>query len=357
MQNFWLTSGYAQLTRNAQGWLTPTAAYFVRFLQRPELALVAESCAAEIKLHQALKLAPLKVVPPSHVARIKDEDARQNYRVFLNFRDSLIAADTLEAYYCQLFTQGRISIPPDFIDALAQAILHNILRDADDAQQLRAAQMLFRPQRITVQDGQVLAADQAEVDTHSATGGLGELGRFLMENKANLRGADWQILNADNATQYWAQSERHRFVLDLTHEITQELSHGLTLRMARARSGLQALARVLELWVQHLHGVTVRIAPEQSVSDSAWRWHVGLDVESSAILNDLYEDKTVEPARLARLISLFRLTFANPQDAQPELASKPVYLGLAMNQEGVLRIKPQNLLLNLPLAAAAASLS
>jgi hypothetical protein len=28
---------------------------------------------------------------------------------------------------------------------------------------------------------------------------------------------------------------------------------------------------------------------------------------------------------------------------------KPVYLGLAMNEQGLLKLKPQNLLLNLPL--------
>jgi hypothetical protein len=31
---------------------------------------------------------------------------------------------------------------------------------------------------------------------------------------------------------------------------------------------------------------------------------------------------------------------------------KPVYLGLAMNEQGLLKLKPQNLLLNLPLAGA-----
>jgi hypothetical protein len=30
---------------------------------------------------------------------------------------------------------------------------------------------------------------------------------------------------------------------------------------------------------------------------------------------------------------------------------KPVYLGLAMNAQGLLKLKPQNLLLNLPLAS------
>ena len=35
-----------------------------------------------------------------------------------------------------------------------------------------------------------------------------------------------------------------------------------------------------------------------------------------------------------------------------DLRGKPVYLGLAMTAEGLLRLKPQNLLINLPLSAA-----
>ena len=122
--------------------------------------------------------------------------------------------------------------------------------------------------------------------------------------------------------------------------------------MTRARSGLKALARVLERWVAHLLGVQVLIEPVHEVTDSAWRWHVGLDVESTAVLNDLYQDRPVESERMARLVSLFTLTFANPAEMRADVAGKPVYLGLATNAEGVVRIKPQNLLLNLPLASA-----
>ena len=58
----------------------------------------------------------------------------------------------------------------------------------------------------------------------------------------------------------------------------------------------------------------------------------------------------VEAERMQRLVSLFTLTFANPAEMRADVAGKPVYLGLATNAEGVVRIKPQNLLLNLPLA-------
>lgn len=348
--NFWPSCGFDRLQRNAQGWLTVTPDYLRLFLERPELALVPESCKAERQLHQALREDPLRSVSPETLARFKDADARDNYRLFLAFRDALCGAGTVEACYLQLFRSGRIEIPPLFIDLLVQAMLRNLLDGCEDAQQLRAAELLFRPQRVTVQDGQVLAADQAVVDQYSRNAGLGELGRLLLENRTQLRGVDLAVLDAGNAAGYRERSERFHFLLDLTHEVQQELSHGLTLRMTRARSGLKALACVLELWTRHLLGVEVRIEPLARVDDAAWRWHLGLDAEATAILNDLYEEKPVQPERMQRLISLFRLEFADLACVQPEMAGKPVWLGLAMNADGVLRVKPQNLLLNLPLA-------
>ena len=56
----------------------------------------------------------------------------------------------------------------------------------------------------------------------------------------------------------------------------------------------QHAAQALERWVGHLLGVQVQIEPVHQVADSAWRWHVGLDVESTAILNDLYQDRPVD---------------------------------------------------------------
>jgi hypothetical protein len=123
-------------------------------------------------------------------------------------------------------------------------------------------------------------------------------------------------------------------------------------QLARSDSGLKALARVLELWINHFHAVQVRIQPLAKVEDPAWRWHIGLDAESTALLNDLYTQQPIDDQRMQRLISLFRLEFVNPAEMRADLAGKPVYLGLAMAQDGVLRVKPQNLLLNLPLAEA-----
>jgi hypothetical protein len=96
--------------------------------------------------------------------------------------------------------------------------------------------------------------------------------------------------------------------------------------------------------------VEVHIEPLARVDDAQWRWHLGLDATSTALLNDLYLGKDVEPARMQRLVSLFRLRFAQAQEMRADVAGMPVYLGLAMDEAQVLKLKPQNLVLNLPLA-------
>jgi hypothetical protein len=105
-------------------------------------------------------------------------------------------------------------------------------------------------------------------------------------------------------------------------------------------------------WVKHFLGVEVVIESLARIDDAAWRWHLGLDVESTSILNDLYEGREVDDSRRQRLVALFRLSFIDPGDVRADLAGRPVYLGIAINADNVLKLKPQNLLLNLPLASA-----
>ena len=350
MQDFWPACGWCHLQTDGAGRLRPTAAWFGHWLDRPELALVAESCAFETTLHQALRADPLRPVPASELAALQDADARNNYRLFLALRDGVLSAGTLEAFYIGLFHHGAITLPPLFIDLLAQAILRQLLDSGADAFEARAAELLFRPQRITLQNQRVLAGDRATLDRLSDAGGFGALGRLLAEAKVPLRAAQLAVLNADNAADYWHDGERHRFVLDLTHQVAKTLAPGVSVPLTLARSGQAALARVLALWVQHLLGVAVHITPVARIDDANWRWHLGLDAEATAILNDLYQQQPVDDDCLARLIGLFRLDFANPADMQADLAGAPVYLGLAMTADGLLRVKPQNLLRNLPLA-------
>lgn len=333
----------------------PGPDYWRWWLQRPEMALVPESCKEEIRLHKALLETPLMPVRPADLKAFKDEDARENYELFLRFRDDVENSGALESAYMGWMQAGDIQLPPLFIDLVVQAMVSRVIEDVDDAWVWRAAELLFRRQRITVEGGRVLAGDSETLDALQATAGLGEMGRLLIEGGAPLKAADVKVLHSDNAERYWAQREgpgRHAFLFDMTHEIQNELPHGLVLNMVNARSGLKALSVVLIRWVQHFLGVSVQIEPVQKVNDPAWRWHVGLDVTASSLLNDLYQGKALDTTAQQQFISLFKLRFDNPLDMRADVQGKPVYLGLAMSEQGLLKLKPQNLLLNLPLAAS-----
>jgi Family of unknown function (DUF6352) len=352
MSDFWMSCGYRDLQVDARGWLVPTEAWLARWLARPELAPVDESCAAERALHGALSAAPWRAVAAAELDRIADADVRDNWRHWLRFRDALRAAGTIEAYYLALMRSGQVDIPPLFVDLLVQVIVRHLLDTSDDAFEARAGELLFRTQRLSTTEGQVLAGDRDTLDLLNETGGFGELGRLLAQAQAPLRRVQVQVLSDDNAASYWTSDARFDYLLDLRHDVTQDLGHGVRFTMDRARSGLKALSRVLERWVRHLLGVTVTIRPAQRIDDPQWRWHVGLDAEASAVLDALYRGEEVAADRLQRLVSLFRLDFANPAEMRADVAGRPVYLGLAMTAAQTLRLKPQNLLLNLPLAAA-----
>lgn len=322
MPDFWQASGYHLLDRDGAGRMRVTPAFLAAYLERPEMQPVEESCAAERALHVALAA---------------DPDARDNYRHVLGFRDHLLAHGSVEAAYLALFAEGRIAVPPLFIDQLAHVILRNILEDCADPIRVRAGELLFRSQKITIHDGAVMAADEETVGMYVATGGTGGLGRLLIQNRTPLRQVEMDVLLEQNAEIYWQRSDRFDTVLDLTF----------------TRPGLDALCRVLEAWIGHLLDITVRVHPMQSIQDEHWAWHVGLEPEASAILNDLYQGREVAEDRLARLLALFRLEFRDPSVVRQEIAGRPVYLGMAMTADNLLRLKPQNLLYNLPLAAAA----
>ena len=348
--DFWPSSGHGELHRTPRGWLQPSPAWLRRWLARPELALVEESCAAERALHAALAEHPERPVTPAELAALQDADARSNYAAFVDFRDGLAAAGSFEAWYLAQIRSPRVTAAPVFVTGVVHAIARHLLDDGADAFQARAAELLFRPQRVTTTEGRLLSADLAVIDMRNETAGLGTLGRLLLEAQAPLQPTRMQVLSPDTMHDYWPRAERHELLLDLTHEISNDLGHGIVLKMARAHSGLAALARVLEKWTAHFLGTGVRITPVPRIDDPAWRWHIGLDAESMALLNDLDEERTVEPGRLARLVSLFRLDFEHRADMRADVAGYPVYLGLATSADGVLKLKPQNLLLNLPLA-------
>jgi hypothetical protein len=108
---------------------------------------------------------------------------------------------------------------------------------------------------------------------------------------------------------------------------------------------------VMEAWIWHFLKLKAAIKPIRKIEEAHWAWHVGLDAESTAILNELWSGGEVEQGRMRRIVALFAVQLDDPQAMRPDVAGRTVYLGLSANEEGEVRMKPQNLLLNLPLHA------
>ena len=358
-QDFWRHSGFHLLGRDAGGRLLVTDDFLRAYYLRPEVRPVEESCANEIALHGALMQHPRMPVDEGQIAAIADADARANYRILLDFRARLLAAPTLEACYLGLYAGGNVSVPPLFIDQLVQIILRNVLDRADDALELRAAELFYREQKASLVEGAVMLADLETIEMRASTsanratgGGLGQLIAEAQapfheaqapfheaqapfhEALAPLQAVDLDVLDRGNAQLYWSRDERHDFVISMNH----------------GRAALAAFCRVLERWILHLCGVTVSVKSVPRIEEARWAWHIGLDAQSTALLNDLWRGMEPEPDRLARLLALFRLDFADAGDMRADIAGRPVYLALSMSEDRVVRMKPQNLIINLPLA-------
>ncbi len=200
------------------------------------------------------------------------------------------------------------------------------MNGAADPMQVRAAEILFRSQMVTIDDGRIMVADQSTIEFQA------EYQRNLQSSGQNDE-VQIDILTSDNKEVYWSRSDRFDTSIDIAY----------------TQPGLDALARVLESWLAHFLDVKARITPMSRIEDDSWMWHVGLDRHSSAILNDLYQGKNVSEDRLKEILCLFSLEVENGFTA--EMSGRPVYLGLAMNAAGVIIAKPQNLLANLPLHA------
>lgn len=331
-QDFWASSGFRLLDRSGAG-LVATDAWIARFLEGDELRPPPEAGPRERELHRRLTQDPRAPVPAAALEGVEDADARGNWTQFLRFRDRVLAHVSLEACYVDLFRREAVDLSPTFVDALAQVVTRAILEGSEDPWLARAGEMLFRRQRVSTEGGQVLSADAATLEIYADTGGFGNVGRLLRAQNTQLLQVKMDVMSHENAPLYFMRDELHGFVLDLTP----------------GREASAALARVLERWVRHLAGAVVAIEPVERIEDDRWRWHVGLDVDSTAILNALYRGESVPESDLERLVLLFRLDFRDAVDIVDEMAGRPVYLGLACSPQRTLKVKPQNLLINLPL--------
>ena len=334
--SLWPTSGYQLLRTDAQGHLQLTDTFLQSLLERPELAPIASSCEAEMALHASLCASPRQVVAASQLTALKDTDAAENYAVWLRFRDRLLAKPTLEASYLALFEEQGVDVAPVLVQHMTQILLQHVLGPDVTPLQARVAEMLFRTQKISIlEGGTVMAADHETVERHAQTGGFGSLGELLKQGGIPTRSVDLDVLNDDDsAAGYWSRSERFDMVVCLNRE----------------QPALTALCEVLTLWISHFLNVKVRVQTAREIVDEHWVWHVGLDAQASSILNDLFTGAEVDEDRMRRLLCLFMLEFEHPADMRSDVAGRPVYLAMAMDEGQRLKIKPQNLLLNLPLA-------
>jgi len=333
--DFWGASGHHLCDRDEAGRLLATPELWRAFLARPELVPPAEACEAERALHAALLHDPSQRVAPSRLAALAEPDARENFAHFLSFRDRVMAQPTLEAAWLALYREGVTGVPPILLQMLTHLVARAAMEGEADAFAIRAAELFFRVQRGAIHQGALLLADEEVVEMRAADGGYGALGQLMVEAGAPPREIALDVLSEENAPDYPGRSDAHDFALDI----------------AEGRPGQAGIARALEHFILHVIGERVAIRAVPVIEDRDWTWHVGLDAEATAITNDLWHGRRVSQERLARILWLGVLDFADAARVLPRVAGRPVYLALAMDAAGRLRVKPQNLVAGLPLKA------
>ena len=327
MKDFWLSCGHHLLDRHEGGGLAISDEFLKLSLARPELTPPPDACVVERTLHATLLAEPRRPVSGAEIAAVADADARENYELLIAWRDHLLAYPTIEAAYLALVRRGAGKTPPLFLHQLVHVILRNALDRCDDPFVLRAAELLFRAQRVTLHEGALLAADEERI-AGTTLAPVSPLVSMLGLERA----VDIDVLSDANAESYWERSDAFDMALDLT----------------AGRRGLASLAQVLERFIAHLLAVEVAIEPLIEASNVPFTWYVGLDAAGTKIGDALWHGETLDDATRAHIVGLFQLTFADPALAEPKIGTDPVYLILAMTADQVLRMKPQNLVAGLP---------
>ena len=193
---------------------------------------------------------------------------------------------------------------------------------------LRSAELFFRLQRATLLDGALLVADDETLAGADAAP-FSPLGSMLGMPPA----AELDVLAEQNAPSYWRRSDR----FDMVHDLSVD------------RRGVAALGTVIERWVRHMLAIEVIVEPLREMREVRLSWYVGLDAEGTKIGDALWHGEPLDSETQLRVAAIFRLIFAEPGDVAVHFEGEAVYLLLAMTEDRMLRIKPQNLLTGLPL--------
>lgn len=322
MSEFWVSSGHLLLDRGADGRLLLTDDFLRAFLARPELMPPGEACDAERALHAMLLATPRARADPRGLA---DADAVENWTAFLAFRQVLLDTPSIEAGYLRL-AAGAVALPL-FMTQLVHVILRNALDGCDDAFTLRAAELLFRPQRASAHNDTMLLADAEAIEGHEAA----RRGSPLLAMLAPPAVAELAVLTTDNAADYRGRSDAFDMVLNLGGH----------------PGGREALGRVMLVWLRHMLGLSAGIESLAVLEEPDWRWFIGLDSDATRIGNALWAGDDAQDA--TRMLALYRLRLAPDRRVAADMQGVPITLMLAANADGMVRVKPQNLLANLPL--------
>jgi hypothetical protein len=328
MRDFWLSCGHHLLDRSEGGGLVVTDEFLKVYFARPEMVPPFDACDVEKTLHAALLGNPRRPVGKAEIAAISDADARENWSLVVDFRDHLLRYPTIEAAYLALVRDGPGRTPPIFFNQLVHVILRNALDGCDDVFRLRAAELFFRPQRVTVHEGSLLVADEERIAGENPAPVSPLVSMLGLEKSAEI-----DVLSEGNATSYFERSDRFDMALDLT----------------AGRRGQAALAEVIAIWIKHLLAVETKIEPFVEVKNARFAWYVGLDAEGTRIGDCLWNGDEIDSREREQIAALYALRFEDRDIVAEAVGDEPVYLILAMTKDRILRMKPQNIITGLPL--------
>lgn len=326
-RDFWLACGHHLLDKDEHGRLLVTDEFLKAYLARPEIVPPDDACSSELELHQVLLSNPRQTVEPGRIAAITDADARENWSLMIAWRDHLAAYTSLESAYLAI-VRLQLNFPRIFLDQLVQVILRNILDDCDDGFMLRAAELFFRGQKLSSHEGSLLAIDEEAVPGSNAKPLSPLISMLGIATEAQI-----DVLSEQNADLYWERSDAFDMSLDLT----------------AGRRGLAALGMVLRRWVRHLLSIDVKIDPVAELRDENFVWYVGLDADATRIGDAIWNGDELCEADRRLVVGLYRMRFAADAEVIEQARVAPTHMIVAMSADNTLRLKPQNLIIGLPI--------
>ncbi|HRE21815.1 MAG TPA: DUF6352 family protein [Rhabdaerophilum sp.] len=329
--DFWVSSAHHLVDRDENGGLVVTDAFLQVYLARPELMPPDEACPVERGLHAQLLASPRASISEAEIALMADADAQENLRFFLAFRDSLLAQPTLEATYLALLKKGMGRVPPLFIQHLTHLLARNAFDAIEDAYVLRAAECFWRAQKVSVHEGALLLADQEVIEVHEHNREHSPLLNMLGGPAVS----ELVVLTDENATVYKARSDAHDLVFNLS-----DSAHG------RA-----ALGEAMQVWTRHFLGFSPEYRAVERFSDERFGWFLSLDAEATAIGNRVWKGEDIDEAARDRVLALFVFTVPDHPRIVAEKRGARAFALMVADRDRLVRVKPQNLIAGLPLAA------